>query len=178
MENDGAAALLLVDASRVSDFPCAPVYVLGAVTGSDVRAGASAHNAPNYASANYEGIAQRLYGVAKIAAKDVNVVQCYENFTGGVVMALAEHDFFAPEEANDFLRVENLIAPDGRLPLNTSGGHLGECYLQGLSLILEAARQVRGTSSNQVPVHDVALVIGGPMVTPASSLVLGSSATL
>jgi hypothetical protein len=45
-------------------------------------------------------------------------------------------------------------------------------------LVLEAVRQVRGTSTNQVKRNDVAMVIGGPMVTPVSNLLLGSDATL
>ena len=48
----------------------------------------------------------------------------------------------------------------------------------GLSCVLEAVRQVRGTSTNQAPRNDVAMVIGGPMVTPVSNLLLGSDATL
>lgn len=102
------------------------------------------------------------------------MVQSYENFTGGVVMALAEHGFFRPEEANEFLTLENLMAPSGKLPLNTSGGNLAECYMHGFELVLEAVRQIRGTSCNQAPKNDVALVIGGPMVTPVSNLLLAS----
>src|SRR5438094_75588 len=95
-----------------------------------------------------------------------------------VVMALAEHGFYQPGQANDFLTFENLIAPSGRLPLNTSGGNLAECYLHGFELVLEAVRQVRGVSTSQVKRNDVAMVIGGPMVTPVSNLLLGSEATL
>lgn len=93
-------------------------------------------------------------------------------------MALAEHGFFAPGEANEFLTLPNLSAPSGRLPLNTSGGNLAECYMHGFELVLEAVRQIRGTSCNQVRRSDVALVIGGPMVAPASDLILGSQAAL
>ena len=47
-----------------------------------------------------------------------------------------------------------------------------------VELVIEAVRQIRGQSVNQAKRSDVALVIGGPMVTPASNLLLGSGATL
>ena len=178
MENDGAAALVLVDAERAHDFAQVPVYLLGAASGSGFRFGAQAHNSPDYASANFGTVAPDLYRMAGITALDVGVVQSYENFTGGVLMALVEHGFFKPQEANEFLSLPNLIAPSGRLPLNTSGGNLAECYLHGFELVIEAVRQVRGTSTSQAPRHDVALVIGGPMVSPVSDLLLGSEAVL
>ena len=116
--------------------------------------------------------------MAGIGPKDVQVVQSYENFTGGVLMSLVEHGFFDAEEANDICVAEHLIAPHGRLPLNTSGGNLAECYMHGLELQLEAVRQVRGESPNQVPGVNVSMVCSGPMVTPVSSLIFGSAATL
>ncbi len=178
LESDGAAALVLVAADRARDLPQPPVYLLGAAMGSPHRSYATAHNAPHYASASFTPVAQDLYCMAGVQAADIGVVQAYENFTGGVVMALAEHGFFAPEEANQFMTLDNLIAPHGRMPLNTSGGNLAECYMHGFGLVLEAVRQVRGSSTAQAARHDLALVIGGPLVTPVSSLILGSPATL
>jgi acetyl-CoA acetyltransferase len=178
MENDGAASLILVPAERAKDFPNKPAYILGAAAGSGYRTGAIPHASPRYASASFDTVAPDLFRMAGLGPADVGVVQSYENFTGGVVMALAEHGFFKPEEANDFLTLDNLIAPSGRLPLNTSGGNLAECYMHGFELVLEAVRQVRGTSISQAARSDVALVIGGPMVTPVSNLLLGSEATL
>ena len=178
MENDGAAAIILVPAERARDFTHKPVYLLGAAAGSGYRAGANPHNAPDYASANFETVASDLYRMAGIAPSEVGVVQCYENFTGGVVMALAEHGFFKPADADRFLTLDNLLAPSGGLPLNTSGGNLAECYMHGFELVLEAVRQVRGSSTCQADRHDVALVVGGPMVTPASDLLLCSEAVL
>lgn len=178
MENDGAAALVLVPEERAKDFRNKPVYLLGAAVGSGYRAGAVPHNSPRYASASFDTVAPDLYRMAGVGPSNIGVVQSYENFTGGVVMALAEHGFYKPEQANDFLKFENLIAPSGTLPLNTSGGNLAECYMHGFELVLEAVRQVRGESTNQVKRNDVAMVIGGPMVTPVSNLILGSEATL
>lgn len=178
MENDGAAAVILMSAERAKEFRNKPVYVLGAAAGSGYRAGADPHNSPYYASANFGSLAPDLYRMAGVEPKDVGVVQCYENFTGGVLMALVEHGLVSAEQANDFFRLENLIAPSGALPLNTSGGNLAECYVHGMQLIVEAVRQVRGTSTSQALRNDVALVIGGPMVTPASDLLLGSEKTL
>jgi hypothetical protein len=159
---------------RAADVAHKPVYLLGAASGSSHRFATHAHNSPSYASANFETVAEDLYRMAGLGPADVGVVQSYENFTGGVVMALAEHRFFSPQEANDFLTLENLIAPSGRLPLNTSGGNLAECYMHGFELVLEAVRQVRGTSTAQAARSDVALVIGGPMGAPVSNLLLGS----
>lgn len=176
MENDGAAAIVMVDAQRAASLRQRPVYLLGAASGSSHRFAAQAHNSPAYASANFTTVAQDLYRMAGVAPADVGVVQSYENFTGGVVMALAEHGFFRPQQANEFLTLDNLIAPDGRLPLNTSGGNLAECYMHGFEQVIEAVRQVRGTSTSQARRNDVALVIGGPMVAPASDLLLGSAA--
>ena len=177
MENDGAAAIILVAGERAQEFPNPPVYVLAAAAGSDERHAAPSHSAPYYATANFRAVASRLFGMAGVTPQDVDVVQAYENFTGGVVMSLAEHCLFSPDEADAFLTLENLSAPHGRLPLNTSGGHLAECYMHGMNLVIEAIRQVRGQSCNQVPGADVALMIAGPMVTPASSVLFGSEAT-
>jgi acetyl-CoA acetyltransferase len=115
--------------------------------------------------------------MAGVKPTDVDNAQIYENFTGGVLMALIDHGILAPEEANDFFRLENLIAPHGKLPLNTSGGNLAECYMHGLELVIEAARQIRGDSTAQVPDAKVSLMAAGPMVSPTSNLILGAEET-
>ena len=178
MENDCAAAIILVSAERAKDMKQKPAFVIGAAQGSEYRNGAGVHNAPTYATSGFNTVAPRLYDMAKVKASDVDVVQAYENFTGGVLMALVEHGFFDADEANEFLTLGNLTAPKGKLPLNTSGGNLAECYVHGLEHHTEAVRQIRGQSTAQVPCADVSLVISGPMVNPISSVIYGSGATL
>ena len=177
-ENDGAAALILVAADRAGDFPHRPVYLLGAAQGNGYRESASVHNPPNYGSSCFDAVAPRLYEMAGVKPTDVDVTQAYENFTGGVVMALIEHGLCTYENANEVLQFDNLIAPSGGLPLNTSGGNLAECYVHGFELQIEAVRQLRGTSSNQVADANIGLVISGPMVTPASDLLFGTAEAL
>jgi acetyl-CoA acetyltransferase len=178
LENDGAAAMVLVAAERARELPHPPCYLLAAVAGSQHRAGALVHNAPDYATSSFRTVAPRLYAMAGLGPDDVDVLQSYENFTGGVLMAIVEHGFCTPAEANEYFQFENLIAPTGDLPLNTSGGNLAECYMHGLGLNIEAVRQIRGVSTAQVPRAEVSMVISGPMVTPVSSCIFGSEATL
>jgi acetyl-CoA acetyltransferase len=178
LENDGAAALIVMSAERAKDVTDRPAYILGAQQGGYFRSGAAVHNPPDYATSSLKLSAPRLFAQAGVKPSDVQVAQSYENFTGGVVMALIEHGFCSYEEANEFLTYENLVAPDGRLPLNTSGGNLAECYMHGLGLVVEAARQIRGDSPNPVPDCDVSFVNAGPMVEIVSSLLFGSERTL
>jgi hypothetical protein len=93
-------------------------------------------------------------------------------------MSIVEHGFCKPSECNEFFTKERFIAPDGALPLNTSGGNLAECYMHGLGLNIEAVRQIWGESTSQVQDAEVSMVISGPMVTPVSCCIFGAEATL
>jgi len=171
-ENAGAAAVIVTTTDRAADLKQAPVYFLGAAQGSAPGYDLFDHSVDPYATANFTQVAQRLYALAGIAPADVDVAQVYENFTGAVMMSIIEHGFCEPEEANEFLTVENLLWNTGRLPLNTSGGNLAECYMHGLELVVETVRQLRGTSTCQVADAEIGLVAGGPCTAPVSSLLL------
>lgn len=171
-ENDGAAALVVTSAERARDLRQKPAYLLAAAQGADHRGGAFAESAPDYASANFKNVAKRLWQQAGIGPADVDVAQVYENFTGAVMVSLVEHGFCAPDEVMEFCTFENLTWPRGKLPINTSGGNLAECYMHGLGLINEAVRQVRGTSTSQVENAEISFVASGPMTSPVSSLLL------
>ena len=113
-ENDGAAALIVMSANGRRDVCEKPVYVLGGAHGMDQRYAAPVHNGGAYPSSDFGTVAPRLYAMADLTPADVDVTQCYENFTGGVVMSMVEHGMVAAEEVDEVLELDNLIAPSGR----------------------------------------------------------------
>ena len=63
--------------------------------------------------------------------------------------------------------------PNGRLPINTAGGNLGEAYIHGFGNVVEAVRQVRGESTCQVDDAELCLSVSGPGFAPGSAVLLG-----
>jgi acetyl-CoA acetyltransferase len=90
-----------------------------------------------------------------------------------VLMAIAEMGFCEPQELNDFVANGNLRWPNGGLPINTSGGNLGEAYIHGFGNVVEAVRQVRGESTCQVADVELSLSVSGPGFAPGSAVLFG-----
>ena len=173
-ETDGAAAVILTSSDRARDSRQA-VPIVSAAQGTEPRHLAADASCQGYTTGNFEHVAARLWERAGLKPADINVVQAYENFTGGVMMALVDHGFCAPEEVHGFMTPETFSWDGGKLPLNTSGGNLAEAYVHGLELVTEAVRQMRGESTCQVADARTALVIGGPRDAPVSNLILSKA---
>ncbi len=175
-ENDGAAAVLITSAERARDLKQPPVYIMSAASGNQYRAGDNPF-AAEMASANFgpdrgSGVANRLYAQAGITVDDIDVAQIYENFTSMVLISLEEHGFCKVGEGGDYVQSGAIDWPNGKCPINTSGGNLAEAYIHGFELITEATRQMRGTSTMQVEGAEIALVASGPGVTPVTDSIL------
>ncbi|MFF9221716.1 thiolase C-terminal domain-containing protein [Streptomyces viridosporus] len=177
-ENDGAGAVLLTTAERARDLRRPPAYILSAAQGAGADWGELHENDRDYTSAGFAPLAPRLWNDAGIRPGDVDVAQIYENFTGPAVAAMIDLGLVTRENAGEFLTVENLTAPGGRLPVNTGGGNLAGGFVHGIGLAAEAVRQLRGTSPNQVPGARISLLTGGPSAPLVSAVVLGSADTL
>ncbi|GAA4546625.1 thiolase C-terminal domain-containing protein [Pseudonocardia xishanensis] len=177
-ENDAGSAVIMVSAERAKDLRQAPAYLLGAPMGAAGSWGMREEAADPYWSAGFQGVADRLWRETGYGPGDVDVAQIYENMTGMGVSALIEHGFCTLEGAGEFVTFDNLVAPTGTLPVNTSGGNLAEGFVHGMSLVGEAVRQIRGTSSNQVPDATLSLMTGGPGDPVVSTALLAGSAAL
>lgn len=179
-ENDGAAAVLVVSAERAGDYRGTPAVVLSGVQGAAAGWTESVENETDYTSAGFHpALVERLWTGAQISAKDVDVAQVYENFTGPAVASMIDHGLCPPgRAAGEVLTVANLTVEAGSLPINTAGGNIAEGFIHGMGLVVEAVRQIRGGSPNPVTDANISLLIGGPMAPLVSSTVFGSLATL
>lgn len=177
-ESDAGVAVVVTSAERAADLARRPAYVLSAPVGAAQGWGPLEENHDPYWSAGLQGVAKRLWAESGYGPGDVDVTQVYENMTGMGVAALIDHGFCSLDSAGDVITFDNLIAPDGKLPINTSGGNLAEGFVHGMGLVTEAVRQIRGTSCNQVPDVNLSLMTGGPSDTAVSTALLGSAQAL
>ncbi len=177
-ENDGASAVIVTSAARARHLAKKPAYILSAPMGTLAGGGALEENIRPYSRAGQLGVATRMWAESGYGPKDVDVAQIYQNMTGLGVGALLDHGFCTAENAGEFITFDNLIAPTGKLPVNTSGGDLAEGFIHGMGLVTEAVRQLRGDSVNQVPNAKLSLMTGGPGDTMTSTGLLGTEETL
>ena len=173
-ENDGACAVVVVSAERARSLKQKPVYVAGAAMGNGFRDTFGSLTKPTQAvvSAGFTELARDLYTRAGVGPQDIQVAQLYENFTGQVLMAIEDFGFAPRGEGGPFVEGGTLEWPNGRLPINTSGGNMAEAYIHGLELVVEGVRQMRGTSTCQVQDAEVELIVAGPAAPPSSALIL------
>lgn len=168
-ENDGACALVVTSAERARDLKGRAVRILARAEGSgDQWASLSRPAVPGN---NQSLMVDELYAEAGIGPDDVDVAQLYDNYSGQVLIGLEEWKLCGPGEATGFVS-SGAIGRHGSLPLNTAGGLLSEGYIQGLNLVTEGVRQLRGDSTSQVPDAEIALVTGGAMAAPSSAVIL------
>ena len=144
-ENDGAGALLMVSAERARDLRKPPVHLLGVAQGAERGWGDLLENddADLYATAGFRPIARRLWAQTGLTPADIDVVQLYENFSAQGVASLIDHGFCTYENVAEVVRFENLIAPSGKLPINTAGGNFAQDFVHGIGLAVEAVRCLR-----------------------------------
>lgn len=175
-ENDGAGALILTSAERARDLKQKPVYLKGVAQGAGRGWGDLLQNDAHYASAGFESVARRLWAQTGLTPADIDVVQLYENFSAQGVASLIDHGFCTYESVGEVVRYENLIAPSGRLPVNTAGGNLAQGFIHGIGIAVEAVEQLRGTSANPVAGARHCLLAGGPGAPTVSSAVFSTEA--
>ena len=171
-ESDGGVAVVVTSVDRARDLRQTPAVVTGAAQGAtyDGETMTSYYRDDLCGLPEMGVVADRLWRMSDLAPADISTAFLYDHFTPFVLMQLEELGFCGRGEAKDWATVERLSL-DGELPINTSGGLLGEAYIHGMNGITEAVRQIRGTSCNQVDGVDHVLATAGTGV-PTSGLIL------
>jgi acetyl-CoA acetyltransferase len=143
--NDGGVCIILTSAERARDLKKPPVYLTATQAGADLG---PQYLSPEFYRTALGGIGDDIFGVAGIDRKDIGFAQIYDNFTPTVLMSLEGLGFCGEGESGDWVTPER-IALDGELPVNTSGGHTSESYMQGWATQVEAVRQLRGEAGER-----------------------------
>jgi acetyl-CoA acetyltransferase len=175
---DGGGAVVLVRADRAKDHPQGRVYLLGA---GEAHHHLSITQMPDLTTTAAKDSAARAFAMAKLGPSSVDVVELYDAFTINPILFLEDIGFCAKGEGGAFV-AGGRIAPGGELPVNTNGGGLSYCHpgMYGIFTIIEAVRQVRGTTGErQVPNVHVAIAHGnGGQLSSQATAVLGDESTL
>ncbi|QNG20674.1 lipid-transfer protein [Rhodococcus triatomae] len=174
-ESDGGQALVIVSAERARDLPHPPAIISAAAQGVGPQqiSMSSYYRDDIDEMPEVDLVARQLWAQAGIGPDDIDAAVLYDAFTPMVLLQLEEYGFCGRGEAKDFIADGNLEL-DGRLPINTHGGQLGEGYIHGVNGIAEGVRLIRGSSVNQ-PAGNLGhvLVTGGSPV-PHSAIVLSA----
>jgi acetyl-CoA acetyltransferase len=155
-ETDGSVALVITRAERANG-PAVRIAAAASAGLFEEEIGSNHYVEDLAVMAGSTALAERLFGRSGISRADIDVALIYDAFTPVLLMQLEGLGFCGLGEAKDFIAAGNL-SPTGSLPCNTNGGLIGEGYIHGLNLTLEAVRQLRGTAVNQIDDARTALV--------------------
>lgn len=171
-ESDGGVALVVTSTERARDLRQPPAIITAAAQGatSDGEMMTSYYRESVTGLPEIGLVGRQLWRQSGLGPDDIDTAFLYDHFTPFVFVQLEELGFCGRGEAKDFATVDRLSV-GGELPINTSGGLLGEAYIHGMNGITEVVRQIRGTSVNQVDDVAHALVTAGTGV-PTSGLIL------
>jgi acetyl-CoA acetyltransferase len=174
LETDGACAVVVTRAERAAD--CRqPSVLIRAVAQASIPDPQPRLQFPvlmreSITELPARSVAATLYRRAGLGPDDVDVAQVYDCFTITVLLQMEDWGFCKKGEGGPFV-AGGEIDIGGQIPINTGGGHLSEGYIHGMNHVVEGVRQVRGTSTSQVPGAEVCLITSTPL-PPGSGLLL------
>ena len=139
--NDGGIALIVTRADQTAKSGLAPVYVAGIATATQLEG--SVYPPDDFWYSGMQRIVASLKTQTGLTPKDMDGLMIYDNFTPTVLFSLEGFGVCGLGEAADYVRAKDFTVK-GKCPVNTSGGHLSESYMQGWGMFTEAVRQIRG----------------------------------
>ncbi|MFE7837319.1 hypothetical protein ACFU53_15170 [Streptomyces sp. NPDC057474] len=139
--NDGGMAVVVsatADARRLAQTP----VTIRAMAGGSLATPVKARTGRDRWALNALTLAPSLYENAGVTPADLDLAELYDPFTGMALLHIEQFGLTPAGRAPACVR-DGELALDGRLPVNTNGGHLNEGNLAGLGHIIEAVQQLR-----------------------------------
>lgn len=170
---EAAGAVIVTSAEHAKTLKQRPAYIMAAAQGLGSEPNLMwemrvLRSDVTVSPAKWTG--ERLFKMAGIKPKDINVCQFYDCATTNVLIQIEDYGFCKKGEGGAFVENGN-IELGGTLPITTSGGFLAEVAMHGFNHVLEAVRQIRGTSYSQV--KDAEFVMATSSIpTPTSAIIL------
>jgi acetyl-CoA acetyltransferase len=142
--NDGGVAFILMSAERARRGKRKPAVIHG-IGRHDLSREATSlvPRLTDFYRPAQAKVAKQVFDMAGVGPKDMSSLQVYDSFSVHVPLALEGYGYCGYGEAGRFFRDTGISLRRG-LPVNTSGGHLSESYMQGWNHQVEAVRQIRG----------------------------------
>lgn len=157
--NDGGVALILTSVERARRLGGPVVTIAGTAGCGDLT---NFYASDDFYYESCRRTAEEVYAAAGVGPDRIDCAQIYDNFTPTIPFSLEGFGYRERGQgwrwgAEDF----------SRLPINTSGGHTSESYMQGWALHVEAVRQLRGEAgARQVAnCEHVQYMCAAPIVT-------------
>jgi len=158
---DGGGALVVTRPEIAKSLKRPLVKLAGA--GEAMQHNAAGRMQPMYSAGVHS--AARAFAEAGVKPADIKYASLYDSFTITVIMQLEDLGFCEKGQGGRFAADGNLISGVGKLPFNTDGGGLCSNHpgnKGGMTKMLEAVRQCRGSAHPAVQVrnHDLVLAHG------------------
>ena len=142
---DGAAAVILVPAEKVTSIPGRPRITLTGSASATATIAVHCRRDPLFLQAAHES-AKRAYEMAGVGSENIDVFELHDAFS--IMSALSlEACGFAERGQGPRLGLDNEIRPGGRLPVCTRGGLKARGHpvgATGMYQFVEVVQQLRG----------------------------------
>jgi acetyl-CoA acetyltransferase len=146
--NDGGVCLIVTTAERARDLKKTPALMHAFASCGDFN---YQYTVDDFFCDAMQKVGEDTFANSDVQRGDIDAVEIYDNFTPVLLFSLEGLGFCARGEGSSFITPER-ISLTGDLPVNTSGGHTSESYMQGWGLLAESVRQLRGECGpRQVP---------------------------
>ena len=156
---DGSTAVVVSHRDHAPDAPAGAVGINA--MGTAIRGRPSWDQFDDLTSMMMRHTAASMWERTELSVDDVDTAQLYDGFSWLTLAWIEAMGFCGKGESGAFVEGGTNIAPDGPVPLNTSGGQLSAGRLHGFGHLHEAVMQLRGTANIQVADCEVAAVGAG-----------------